>query len=168
MQNKALYLLAQFDEESQKKLTDYYDILCQNGFIGNQTKDIPYHFTLGSYGVEYEEKLLVMLDEVCSNTNCIEISLSHIGLFGQNVLFIAPSMNFELLNLRQRFFEEDSCGCHQWVAHTTLLIDESQVILKAIPIITDRFKPFKARIESVGLYEFFPTRFVKECKLNRI
>ena len=168
MQNKALYILAQFDEETQNILTDYYNILCQNGFIGNQTKDIPYHFTLGSCDVGCEEQLIDMLDEVCSNTNYIDISLSYIGLFGQNVLFIAPSMNFELLNLQQSFFTDGSCGCHKWVAHATLLLDEPETILKAIPIITDKFKPFKARIESVGLYEFFPARFIKEYKLKHI
>ena len=166
MPDKALYLLAQFDERTQNILADYYSIFYQNGFVGNQTKNIPYHFTLGSLDVDREEQLIDMLDKVCSNTKCIDISLSYIGLFGQNVLFIAPSMNFELLNLQQSFFAGGSRGCHKWAAHATLLIDEPETILKAVPIITDKFKPFKARIESVGLYEFFPTRFIKECKLK--
>ena len=166
MQDKALYLLAQFDGETQNILANYNNILCQNGFIGNQTKDIPYHFTLGSSDVDCEEHLEDMLKKVCSNTKCIDLGLSYIGLFGQNVLFVAPSMNLELLNLQQSFFTDSGRGCHKWVAHATLLIDEPETILKAIPIITENFKPFKARIESVGLYEFFPTRFIKECKLN--
>ena len=168
MQSKALYLLAQFDEETQNILTDYYNTLCQNGFIGTQTKDMPYHFTLGSYDVGCKEQLIDMLDEVCSNINYIDISLIYIGLLGQKVLFIAPSTNFELLNLQQRFFVDGSCGYHNWVAHATLLIDEPETILKVIPIVTDKFKPFKARIESIGLYEFFPKRFIKEYKLNHI
>ena len=167
MQDKALYLLAQFDDEAQKTLEDYYDILVRNGFVGNQTKNIPYHFTLGSCEVDREEHLMDRLEEVCSNTECFDISLSYIGLFGQNVIFIAPSMNVELLNLRQSFFTNSSRGCHKWAAHATLLIDEPETVLKAVPIITEKFKPFKARIESIGFYEFFPKRFIKEYKLKQ-
>lgn len=49
MQDKKLYLIANFDSETQNILAGYYNILMQNGFIGNQTKNIPYHFTLGFF-----------------------------------------------------------------------------------------------------------------------
>jgi len=168
MQDKALYFIANFDEETQGVLAGYYDILYQNGFVGKQTKDIPYHFTLGSRSVNHEEQMINELDIICSETSCIDISLGYIGLFGQRVIFVAPCMNFELQRLQNRFFNDGGIGCHKWAAHATLLWDEPQVILKAIPIITEKFKPFKARIESVALYEFFPKRFIKECDLNQI
>ena len=168
MQDKALYLSAQFDKETQSILSGYYDALHQTGFVGKQTKNIPYHFTLGSQSVDYEEQLTDTLDKVCSNTRCIDINLSHIGLFGLNVLFIAPCMNFELLNLQQSFFRGCGTGSHNWVAHATLLIDEPETILKALPIVAANFKPFEARIESVGLYEFFPARLIKTCTLSAV
>jgi hypothetical protein len=138
----------------------------QNGFIGNQTKNIPYHFTLGSCCVDCEEELAKELDKICLETTCIDINLAHIGLFGLNVLFVAPNMNFELQKLQRNFFNDCGRGYHYWSAHATLLIDEPQTILKALPIVADSFKPFKAQIESVALYEFFPARFIKECKLD--
>jgi len=165
MNDKSLYLLAQFDKETQEKLTGYYAILQQNGFIGNQTKNIPYHFTLGKKDVDCEKQLTDYLDEVCANTACFDIHLSHIALFGLNVLFIAPDMNFELLTLRQKFFPDCGDGAYNWTAHATLLIDEPEGILKALPIVANSFKPFKGRIGSLGLYEFFPMRFIKECTL---
>ena len=168
MQDKALYFIANFDNKTQEILATYYDILLQNGFAGEQTKDIPYHFTLGSRSTGYEEQMMNELDKVCSETDCINISLGYIGLFGQRVIFVAPCMNFELQKLQNSFFDDCGSGCHKWVAHATLLMDEPQAILKALPIITENFKPFKARIESVALYEFFPKRFIKECKLQRI
>lgn len=166
MNDKFLYLLAQFDKETQEILTGHYDILQQNGFIGYQTKDIPYHFTLGKKEVDCEKQLIDYLDKICANTAYIDIHLSHIGLFGLGIIFIAPNMNFELLTFRQKFFPDCGNGAYNWTAHATLLIDEPEGILKALPIVTKNFKPFKARIESLGLYEFFPMRFIKEYSLN--
>lgn len=166
MQDKQLYLLGVFDVETQNKFAGYYDILLQNGFVGTQTKNIPYHFTLGSRNVECEEELTIMLDKICSDIKRIDINLAHIGLFGLNVLFIAPNMNFELLKLQNSFFSDCGHGYHNWSAHATLLIDDPQTILKALPIVADNFKPFKARIESVALYEFFPARLIKSVNLN--
>lgn len=167
MADKELYLLAQFDEVTEKKLEGYYEVLQEHGFVGKQTKNIPYHFTLGSYYTDYEEQLIHKMDEVCSNTYCIDFSLDHIGLFGLKVLFVEPNMNFELLNLQKSFFNNCGNGYHPWSAHATILMDEPEVILRALPIVVDNFKAFKAQIKSVGLYEFFPTRFIKECNLKR-
>ncbi|MCE5235377.1 MAG: 2'-5' RNA ligase [Clostridiaceae bacterium] len=166
MKDKFLCLLAQFDKETQEVLAGYYDILQQNGHIGNQTKSIPYHFTLGKKDIDREKQLMDDLDKICANTACIDIHLSHIGLFGLDVLFIAPDMNFELLTFQQKFFPHCGNGAYNWTAHATLLIDEPEGILKALPIAAKNFKPFKARIESIGLYEFFPMRFIKECSLS--
>jgi len=167
MQEKKFYLVAQFDKKTHNKLAGYYDILRKNSLIGSQTKDIPYHFTLGShdYAAGIEKKLTNDLERICSETSCIDIHLSHIGLFSQRVLFVAPSMNFELLKLQQSFFPNCGNGSHLWTAHATLLIDEPEAILKAIPIAAKEFNPFKAQIESVALYEFFPQRLIKERRL---
>jgi len=166
MQDKTLYLLATFDEGTQGTLTGYYDVLHQNGFIGSQTKNIPYHFTLGSRSVDCEEQTISDLEKICSETSSFEINLAHIGSFGLNALFISPNMNFELLKLQQSFFPDSGNGYHLWTAHATLLIDKPEIIHKALPIIAENFKPLKARIVSIALYEFFPARFISEYKLD--
>jgi hypothetical protein len=38
-------------------------------------------------------------------------------------------------------------------------------INKALPYVADNFKSFNGRIESISLYEFWPTRFILEEKL---
>jgi len=161
LQNKSLYLLAKFDEQTQNILAEYYSVLCNNGFVGSQTKDIPYHFTLGSRNIDCEHQTINDLNKVCADIHSFEINLAYIGLFGLNVLFISPNMNFELLKLQQCLFPDCGVGYHSWAAHATLLIDEPEVILKALPIVAKNFKPFKARIESIELYEFFPARLIK-------
>ena len=168
MQSKALYLLAIFDEQTQHIMTSHYDVLHQNGFAGSQTKNIPYHFTLGSRSVDLENQTIDDIEKICSDMSCFDINLAHIGLFGLKVLFISPNMNIELLKLQQSFFPDCGSGYHPWAAHATLLIDEPEMICKALPIVADNFKPFKARIERVELYEFFPRRFIKACSLKNI
>lgn len=168
MQEKKLYLLAQFDKDTQNVLSGYYEMLRQKGFIGNQTKNIPYHFTLGSHSsgsVNLEQQLADDLERICAQTMPFDITMGYIGMFAQNVLFVAPNINFELLKLQQSFFPDYVSGSHPWSAHATILIDEPEAILKAAAIVTKNHKPFTARIESVALYEFFPARLVKECIL---
>ena len=166
MDSKALYVFAQFDEETQNILGEYHNILFQNGFTGSQTPNIPHHFTLGSRSIDCEQQMVEELGKICAETDCFDIKLDHIGLFGLKVLFVEPNMNFELLKLQQSFFPECGNGCHPWAAHATILMDEPEIILKAIPIVAENFKPFHAKIISVSLYEFFPKRFIKECKLK--
>jgi 2'-5' RNA ligase len=165
MNDKYLYLAAQFDNETQGILSGYYDILRQNGFEGNQTKNIPYHFTLGKRELDYEKHLKDDLELICASTTRIDIHLSHIGLFSKKVLFIAPDMNTELLTLQQKFFPQIGHGAYDWTAHATMLLDDQDKVLNALPIMTEIFRPFIAHIDSIGLYEFFPMRFIKEYSL---
>lgn len=46
-----------------------------------------------------------------------------------------------------------------------MLIDEHETILKAVPYVAENFKSFTGKIESISLYEFWPTRFILEKKL---
>lgn len=165
MDTTELYVLAQFDDETQTILSGYDRILRRHGFTGTQTKNIPYHFTLGSQAAGRETDLLREIDTICAETKAIDIRLDHIGLFGLNVLFIEPNMNFELQRLQQRFFADCGNGYHLWTPHATILIDESETIQEALPILAENFKPLHAKIQSIGLYTFSPTRLIKACGL---
>lgn len=164
MEEKAYYLLAEFDGDTQNILAGYQDVLKREGLVGEQTKEIPYHLTLGCFRTQ-EEALACGIEQICGNTHTIDICLSHIGLFGLRVLFIGPNMNIELLRLGKAFFPDCANGSHPWAAHTTLLIDAQTQILKAIPVLANAFKPIEAKIESVSLYAFFPTQLIRRYKL---
>jgi 2'-5' RNA ligase len=166
MDEKVLCVLALFDEATNEKLESLHETLYQQGFIGTQTKNIPYHFTIGTYQTSQEAMLINLLDQVGRNTKYIDLRLNHIGLFGLKVLFIEPNMNYELLDLQRNFFEECTKGYHMWAAHATLLIDEADVISKALPIVAAEFQPMHSRIEKIALYEFFPARLIKEVDLQ--
>ena len=166
MENPRIYLLAQFDERTQQSLADIYSKLAGVGFIGEQTPGIPYHFTLGSFDLDRKNQVLERVQAVSSNTKAFDIRLSHIGLFGLNVLFIAPSMNIELLNLYSDLVPDGPIsGQHNWVAHATLLLDKPDAIQRALPIVAQSFAPLIAKIESIGVYEFFPKKFIADYRL---
>lgn len=167
MDEKRVYLLAELDEEANRRLADIYQQLAQTGMTGTQTPAIPYHFTMASFDLDQEDRVLDLAQAVCRQTRAFDMCLSHIGLFGLRVLFIAPAMNHELLALHDALDPDaPAAGAHQWVAHATVLIDEPECIQAAIPFVAQSFQPFTARIERITAYEFFPSRFLGTYELQ--
>ena len=167
MENRHIYLLAQFDANTNQLLAEIYQKLKLTGLTGEQTPNLPYHITLGRFNTEQKEQVLDRVAEVCRSMKAFGVNLSYIGLFGLRVLFIAPAMNNELLLLHDAVIpNESTSGVHNWVAHATMLIDEPIAIQKALPIVVQSFSPIAARIESIGVYEFFPAKFIKNVYLS--
>jgi len=164
MKDKFLCVMAQYDKGTELKLKEIQKVLSDNGFMGKQTPNLPNHITLGSFDISQEEVLKEKVRKVSEQFHCFDIKLNNIGLFGLDVLFIAPSVNHELLNLHQHFSNDYADGLG-WTAHTTMLIDDHKTIQKALPFVADKFRSFNGRIESISLYEFWPTRFILEEKL---
>lgn len=164
MRDKFLCVMAQFDKETEEKLGRIYKELLEAGFVGNQTPNLPYHITLGTFELEKEDELKELLKKVASNTSKIQVSFNHIGLFGMEVLFAAPSVSHELLNLQENF-NSSYANDLNWAPHATIIIDKPEVIQMAIPIVAENFSSFEGYIESISLYEFWPTRFIVEEKL---
>lgn len=154
--DKFLCTLGIFDEETQRVLGEYQQAILAQGFTGRQTMGIPFHVTLGTFGLdrrqELEEKLLAL------ETKPVEAFFNHIGLFeGQEVLFLSPDVTPELLALKEAFSDEKG-----WTAHTTMLIDSRENVLAGLEILGKRFRRFSGRIERAALYEFFPSQKLGE------
>lgn len=165
MNKKFLCLMAQFDIETENKLKEIQNLLREEGFIGEQTLNLPNHITLGTFKADTKIELIDKLKTICSNTSRIPISFNNIGLFGLKVLFISPSISHELLNLQQKF-DSNYNNSFNWVPHVTMLIDNQYNIQKSIPIVVNKFSTFTGYIESISLYEFFPSKFIIEEKLS--
>ena len=58
MDGKRVYLVAHFDEGTNQRLADLYGKLVSAGLSGEQTRGIPYHFTLGSFDTASEAHVL--------------------------------------------------------------------------------------------------------------
>lgn len=164
MKQKFLCVMAEYDRVTDKKLEVIQKVLRDKGFVGKQTKGLPNHITLGTFNIAQEEKIIQKVKEASKQMDTFDIRLSHIGLFGLGVLFIAPAVNHELLEL-QSMLDGNYADGMDWTAHTTLLIDDKDVIQKALPIVAEMFKSFVGKIESISLYEFWPTKFIMREKL---
>lgn len=163
MADKALYVLAGFDDESEKRLSDLQNKLYKCGFTGTQTKNIPMHITLGSFPTDKEAELTEQLERLAKETESFEIVFSHVGLFaGSKIMFIAPNTGEKLLALKKNFGESPA-----WTSHTTMLIDEPEVIAEALPVIMKEFASFGGRVTTLHLYEFFPTRHILTVHFER-
>jgi len=156
-EEKRVYLVAHLDEAAERKFYELYGLLQKAGMRGVQMHDFPHHITLGDYDLSQKDQVLARAQEVCQNTRVFSVRYHSLGLFGLHVLFAAPGVNRELLDLREALVpEKPSPDLYEWVAHTTLLMDEPETVLKAIPIVANAFEPFTAIVESVGVYEFSP------------
>lgn len=164
MEEKLLYVMAQYDEETERKFNKIQKSLLDAGFKGKQTPNFPKHITLGSFELDKEEELKEKIKKLCSNTKKMQISFDSIGLFGMEVLFIAPTVTHELLDL-QEYFNSSYNNNFNWVAHTTVLVDSPEIVQKSLPIVAKNFCSFSGYIESISLYEFTPSRFILEGKL---
>lgn len=163
MKDKFLCVLAQYDINTEKKLNEILEFLREAGFTGRQTQNLPNHITLGTFEPAMENELKNKIKELAGCTKKIKTSFNNIGLFGMEVLFIAPSVTHELLDLQNKF--NNNIYDASWAAHTTMLIDNPDVILRALPVAAEKFTPFSGYIESISLYEFWPVRFIIEERL---
>lgn len=164
MKDRFLCVLAQYDFDTEKKLNEIQKALREAGFVGKQTQGLPNHITLGTFDPAMENELKEQIKELARRTHKIKTSFNNIGLFGMEVLFIAPSVTHELLDLQSKFNNNYAYGS-SWTAHTTMLIDNPDVIQKALPVAAENFTPFSGYIESISLYEFWPSRFILEERL---
>ena len=158
-EEKHLYVVAQFDAETDKRLNALYQNLADEGFIGTQTKGIPYHITLGTFEVDDEVDVIRRAHAAAQSLHAFTLRMAYLGLFGMDVLFVAPAVTCALLDLRNAVVPGGgTADAFPWVAHTTLLMDEPETIHRAIPAAVKYFTPFRAAVESIGVYEFFPER----------
>lgn len=85
-----------------------------------------------------------------------DITFSHIGIFaGSKVLFVAPDPNNSLFALKENFGSS-----FNWTPHTTMLIDEPNIIFDALPIVAENFSAFQGELQNIHIYEFWPTRHI--------
>jgi 2'-5' RNA ligase len=169
--DKLLYLTVEFDNDTQIELKHFENIIKGNGFIGKQTKDIPYHITLCTYTPDMENIIVKMMEEIENKKlfSVFNVSFSSFGLFGLNVLFLNPEMNMNLIEMYNFVKNKGSYNDSDLAAHVTLFIDEQENILNILPKMVEEFKTrnekINCKIKYLSLIEYFPRRFIKRIEL---
>lgn len=159
MAEQFLTLMADLDEESQARMSGWYEKLKEAGFVGAQTPGLAFHISMGTFALEKEQEVVSEMKRLAKEFGPIPVHISHIGVFpGGKVLYGAPDMNpAGLLHLREAISVETREN-FPWTPHATILIDEKEIICKAFPILVDSFQPFLGKITRLHLCAFWPTR----------
>lgn len=161
MSDNFLCVMAGYDKDTEEYLASIQNALYAAGFTGTHTKNIPQHITLGTYSVDRETELVTLVRRVATETKMFSVSFNHIGIFGgSKVLFIAPDPDRNLLTLKERFGDS-----RHWTPHTTMLIDQPDTICAALPIVAEQFSAFVGEVQSIYVYEFWPTRHIISLSL---
>ena len=127
MKEQFLTLMADLDNESQKKMAGWYDCLRAAGFKKVQTPDIPYHISLASFSLEKEAEVKKEMRRLAGEFVHIPVHISHIGIFaGGKVLFGAPDMNPSGLLALREAIRTESIDKFPWTPHATILMDDSE------------------------------------------
>lgn len=162
MSDKFLCVLAGYDDDTSARLDGLQQTLYDAGLSGVQTKGIPMHATMGYAACENEGQMVDLLKQVAAKTSAFDVTFNHIGIFGGGrVLFVAPDVSHALLELKENFGSSDN-----WTAHTSMLIDEPEIIHAAIPHLLREFSAFRGQIDRLHLYEFQPPRHILTVKLG--
>ena len=162
MENKFLCLMAGYDNDTENHLACIQKKLYAAGLTGQHTKNIPQHITLQTYPPAQEAEVVQILQKIAAKTKAFDVCFSHIGIFtGGKVLFIAPDKDIGLIALKEKLGSS-----FDWTPHTTMLIDEPENILTAVPLVMKEFSSFNGKVTCLHLYEFWPTRHILTVNLE--
>ena len=167
MAESFLTLMADYCEEDQRRISVWYDALQNAGFTGSQTPGLNHHISLATFSPEQEEEAVALMKRVAAEFAPVHVDISHVGVFpGGKVLFAAPDMSPELTGLQRVCSGERPLNGHPWTPHTTMLIDEPELIGRALPVLMQHFVPLRARIDRLHLCAFWPTREILTVELT--
>ena len=165
MAEQFLTLMADLDDDSQKRMAGWYEALRAAGFTGTQTPGLPYHISMASFPPDREREAAEITEKAAAASSPVAVHFSHIGMFaGGRILFAAPERSPEL-DLLHKACETDSPQQYPWTPHTTVLIDEPETVHQALPLFITSFVPFTGRIVRLHLCAFWPTREIVSADL---
>ncbi len=166
MAEQFLTMMADLDDCSQARMSEWYEALIKAGFLGTQTPGLPYHISLASFPPDREREAVMTMRKTAAYFAPIPVHFSHIGLFaGGKVLFAAPEKNMRLISLHDDV-ETDPDRNGPWTPHATVLIDEPETVHAALPVFVKSFVPFVGPVTRLHLCAFWPTREIASVELT--
>lgn len=161
-----LTLMAEYCEEDQKKISVWYDALQQAGFTGRQTPELKHHISIATFPLDREEEAKELMQRIAAEYAPVKADIRHVGVMpGGSVLFAAPDMRENLVAL-QKATGCESLNGHFWLPHTTMLMDDAEVIARALPVLMKHFVPMPATIDRLELCAFWPARHILTVELK--
>ena len=165
MAEEFLTLMADLDDNAQARMSAWYDALKEAGFTGKQTPGLPFHISLATFPLDKEQEAVAITRKAGAAFSAVPVHISHMGLFaGGRVLFCGPERNPGLDALHAAC--EKYPSKYPWTPHATVLIDDADTVLAALPVLVNHFQPFTANITRLHLCAFWPTREILSVQLK--
>ncbi|MBR1742369.1 MAG: hypothetical protein IJ733_11005 [Lachnospiraceae bacterium] len=163
-----MYLIsAYFDEKSGKMISEYIERIAEKTGNTFMTKNqVPPHLTISSLEARGEDVLLPHFEGLQMKAE-ISVFFATVGMFFPYVIYLAPVLNEQLLNL-SKWIYKSFCEIpdvqisrfykpFQWFPHVTLGKTLSQEEMRiAFEVMQNSFVPFEGRIVSLGLAKVNP------------
>jgi len=166
MAEQFVTLMADYCEEDQERILKWYNAVQEAGFTGQQTPNLPMHISLASFPVEKEADAVALARRIAAEYGPVQVDLRHVGILpGGKVLVAAPDLTSGLVALQEACGQQVVHG-YPWLPHTTMLIEEPDVIGRAVPVLMKHFVPIQARIDRLHLCAFWPTREILRLELT--
>ena len=167
MAEQFLTLMAELDDDTQTRMSEWYDILKNAGCTGTQTPGLPYHISLVTLPLEKEQEAATLTRKIASTFSEVPVHISHIVMFsGGKILFCAPEREAKLNELYEACKSEDTSK-YPWTPHITMLIDEPDKVHSALSLFVKSFYPFVGTIIRLRLCAFWPTREIVSVELQK-
>ena len=167
-----------FDPETEKQLAQFWILFDQAGIPKKEQPRIRPHITLCIFEEIACADCECRISEIASDFGLLTLTLDHLGIFHQqnNVLFIAPTPNAQLLAMQKHVFEEISAFATQpwkmyqpgtWVPHCTLANDLNDAdLIRAVTLSLQISLPIEAQIAEIGIIQFDPAKPIFEVKIH--
>lgn len=158
------YVVAHFDQALTERLQALEDKIRPHQDSRTQTTGIPWHLTVATLDGTVSQEAVSRLRLLAEKTKPIRLTFSHIGLFGFDVLFVAPTMSQALFDLRLGVYRILPLSDPDWVAHVTLLYRRPEATTQAIREISPSL-PITGWIRSLTLYQYPPSKVIAHFEL---
>lgn len=171
-----------FDENSEKKLIEYWRLLHQYGH-SSYMYECGGHphiaFAVLDEGIEDIDSFKKIMIDYFSEIEPFELLFSILGLFPtvEGVSFIAPKVSAQLLEYHSGLYNKlcdngykkwfnDYYKPDVWIPHCTMTIQtDVKNQIEGLELLRSVFKPFKVQVKKVGLIEFNPIKYLEVMEL---
>jgi 2'-5' RNA ligase len=164
-----MYLVSlYFDEKTEERIQVLINQVAEktgNTFMVDGK--VPPHMTVCEFSTKEEEKAIECLKKAVSFLRQMEVQFVSVGTFLPYVIFLAPVLDKELLNISLVTYLEiskmEDCSMSkyyqpfQWMPHATIGKKlSSEEMRTAFEVLQNQFGPFKGTITKIGLAKTNP------------
>jgi 2'-5' RNA ligase len=174
-----MYLVSlYFDEKTEQKMQSFINQVADktnNTFMTDGK--VPPHITVCEFGTQKEEDAIKLLKNSMTSLRQIEVQFVSVGTFLPYVIYLAPVLDKELLNIslatNLEISKIEDCSISklyrpfQWMPHATIGKKLSPEEMRlAFEVLQNQFGPFIGTVTKIGLAKTNPYRDISVFELS--